>query len=367
MMYLMDYYLVEPLPPSLANGTSSHVGKTVVITGGNSGMGFETARQLAVTYGMNVVLGCRSKVKCDYAAQLINDEIIRSNNDGSGGNDYSNEAKAIPHIIDLADFTSVSSFVDNLKGLNIDVLYNNAGYAPEANQPVDQYGLDPSFTSMHLSHFYLTEELLKQNPRLRVVNTSSETHHICAIPFTLLPNWMLDRILPSITHNPGCVDEDYLRDGMYTPTDSASYITAKIANVMHAVEIPLHHPEATAVAIDLGWVGTSIQSFMEGLLSPTNLGWMRSVKVGVLPALHAILSSDEALLLTSGEKNNNNRRWNKEGGVVMNVFGRTEEAFAIRWIWKEKDGLGRSRMLELSRSLWKTSEGLIEKHVNASQ
>lgn len=52
------------------------------------------------------------------------------------------------------------------------------------------------------------------------------------------------------------------------------------------------------MAIDLGWVDTSIQLFMEGLLSLANLGRMRSVKIGVLPASHAVLSSDEALLLT---------------------------------------------------------------------
>ena len=66
---------------------------------------------------------------------------------------------------------------------------------------------------------------------------------------------------------------------------------------MHVVDIALHSG-ATVVAIDLGWVVTSIQLFMEGLLSLANLGRMRSVKIGVLPALHAVLSSDEALLLT---------------------------------------------------------------------
>ena len=91
---------------------------------------------------------------------------------------------------------------------------------------------------------------------------------------------------------------------------------------------------------------------------------MRSVETGVLPALHAVLSSDEALLMTSDEKRN--REWSKEGGVVMNVFGRTEEAFTFRWFWKEEYGLGRSRMLELSRSLWKASEDLIEKHVHVN-
>ena len=46
----------------------------------------------------------------------------------------------------------------------------------------------------------------------------------------------------------------------------APYYQAKLANMMHAVALPGHHPRATAVAIDLGWVGTNIQSWMEGIL-----------------------------------------------------------------------------------------------------
>ncbi|KAL7503611.1 hypothetical protein ACHAXN_001378 [Cyclotella atomus] len=305
---------------------------------------------------MNVILGCRSKAKCDAAARSINGQII------SVGN---TSGKAIPLILDLADFTSVQSFAAQLQDVHIDVLFNNAGYAPESNLPVNQYGLDPSFTSMHLSHFLLTEELLKRHPSLRVVNTSSGTHHLCAIPFTVLPDWVLNTF--SVDQNPGCVDTDFLTNGMYRETDSAAYINAKIANIMHVVEIPLRHDMATAVAIDLGWVGTGIQSFMEGSFTPASVGWMRSVDVGVLPALHAILSTNDELL--DGSVNHfmsNNREW-KDGGIVIGVFGRTAEAFVFDWFWKEERSLGRTKMLELSKGLWNVSEEIIEKHTMASE
>lgn len=342
-------YIPKPLPVP----NESYAGKTVVVTGANSGVGYETARQLAVLYGMNVILGCRSKSKCDAAAKSINDEIA------VGGS--SSDNTATPLLVDLADFTSVQSFIAQLQGVKIDALFNNAGYAPESQTPVNQYGLDPSFTSMHLSHFFLTEELLKSNPKLRVVNTSSGTHYLCAIPFTLLPSWLLEKF--PVDQSPGCVDEHFLNHGVYQETDSAAYINAKIANVMHVVEMTSHHEYATPVAIDLGWVGTNIQSFMEGRLTPTNLGWMRSVQVGVLPAMHAILSTDEELL---DDKSNTllmkNRTW-KDGGVMMGVFGRTDEAFMFDSIWKEEMSLGKTRMLELSRGLWKASKELIAKHV----
>jgi NAD(P)-dependent dehydrogenase (short-subunit alcohol dehydrogenase family) len=352
IIHFIDVRLPKPLP--IPN--DAHATKTVVITGANSGVGYETARQLAVHYGMNVILGCRSKAKCDAAARSINGQII------SVGN---TSGKAIPLILDLADFTSVQSFAAQLQDVHIDVLFNNAGYAPESNLPVNQYGLDPSFTSMHLSHFLLTEELLKRHPSLRVVNTSSGTHHLCAIPFTVLPDWVLNTF--SVDQNPGCVDTDFLTNGMYRETDSAAYINAKIANIMHVVEIPLRHDMATAVAIDLGWVGTGIQSFMEGSFTPASVGWMRSVDVGVLPALHAILSTNDELL--DGSVNHfmsNNREW-KDGGIVMGVFGTTAEAFVFDWFWKEERSLGRTKMLELSKGLWNVSEEIIKKHTMASE
>jgi hypothetical protein len=213
-------------------------------------------------------------------------------------------------------------------------------------------GLDPSFTSMHLSHFLLTEELLRKNPSMRVVNTSSGTHHICAMPFAFFPMSLLDKFPPE--HHPGCLDELFLANKIRTETDSTAYIQAKIANVMHVVEIPRHHKQSTAVAIDLGWVGTNIQPFMGGILSPTNLGWMRSASVGVLPVLHAILSSEKELI------EGVNRQWN-DGGIMMNVFGRTEEAFTYPW-WSDSVNLGRRRMLELSRGLWNVSKSLIDEH-----
>jgi len=220
---------------------------------------------------------------------------------------------------------------------------------------------------MHLAHFYLAERLLHKHPALRVVNTSSATIHLCAIPFTIAPLSSLATILPDgilkntmlLPHRSGCIDEEYLHTGIRSMTDvaPAPYYQAKLANMMHAVALPGHHVGATAVAIDLGWVGTNIQSWMEGILSPTNLGWMRDATVGVAPVLHAILSTDDELLdgLEDGRRL-------EAGGVVMNVFGRTEEAFPEVW-WKKDavngSDLGRERMIEMSGRLWEVSVDLL--------
>eukprot|EP00986_Skeletonema_menzelii_P011047 scaffold5558_cov138-Skeletonema_menzelii.AAC.10 len=329
LVYAMDVYFVKPLPAvDEINAT-----KTVFITGANSGVGFETARQLVVNYGLNVILGCRSLSKCNAAADAINANAKKGS--------------ASPLLIDLSNFDSVKQAAAQLSEQKIDALYNNAGYAPDLGIPVNEYMLDPSFTTMHLGPYLLTELLLQTNPSLRVVNTSSGTHHLCAIPFAYLP----ENLLHLIEWNPGCVDEQFLQFGISTPTDSGAYFQAKIANVMHAVSIPHNHPRATSVAIDLGWVGTSILPWMKMSISSTSMKLMRNAQTGVSPAIHAILSSDEELLDGLGK----NRIWN-DGGVIMNTLGRTEEAYSLSF-WTGK--LSRDRMLELGRKLWVTSERII--------
>ena len=85
--------------------------------------------------------------------------------------------------------------------------------------------------------------------------------------------------------------------------------------------------------------------------TPTNLGWMRNVHTGVLPVMHAILSSDDELLYGLGKERNST-------GIVMNVFGRSMEAFAFPW-WTSRANLGRDRMIELGEKLWMESVNLL--------
>eukprot|EP00547_Thalassionema_nitzschioides_P013039 CAMPEP_0194261244 /NCGR_PEP_ID=MMETSP0158-20130606/45928_1 /TAXON_ID=33649 /ORGANISM="Thalassionema nitzschioides, Strain L26-B" /LENGTH=508 /DNA_ID=CAMNT_0039001361 /DNA_START=254 /DNA_END=1779 /DNA_ORIENTATION=+ len=286
LIYLIDFHIPKALP-SAGDKVTEQIG-TILITGANSGVGYETARALAVTYGKDVMLGCRSATKCSAAAKTINDEVAGV---GSSG-------KAIPMHIDLSDFESVFSLVQQLEGAGqkgkIDVLFNNAGYGPRNNIPVDSYGLNPAFTSMHLSHHLLTELLLKtNNPELRVINTSSFSHHLCAIPFAYLPSFLLEWL--NLSQNAGCLDEQFFKEDLYSKTKTSTYFEAKIANMMHTVELPRRHG-SVAVAVDLGWVGTAIQPWMRVSLSPTSLGWMRNARIGVLPVLHAIFTPGTELL-----------------------------------------------------------------------
>lgn len=163
-------------------------------------------------------------------------------------------------LLSPTSLDSVAAFAARLVDVGkVDILFNNAGFVPVPGTPVNGLGLEYSFAAMHLGPFLLTERLLAANPRLRVVNTSSGTHHTCAMPWWLPPAVL--KCFP-VSYRPGCVDGEYLRQGVRAATGDTGYIHAKTANVMHAVELPRRHPGAVAVAIDLGWVETSIQPWM---------------------------------------------------------------------------------------------------------
>lgn len=135
--------------------------KTYVITGGNSGLGFETAKRVAGT-DARIVLACRNKEKGESAADAIRTET---------GN---------PHIearsLDLASLQSVRAFAASLEGMVIDRLDNNAGISGMARGTTAD-GIDVVFQSNHLGHFLLTLLLMPQMAENgRILNISSDMH-----------------------------------------------------------------------------------------------------------------------------------------------------------------------------------------------
>lgn len=138
--------------------------KVVVVTGGNSGIGFETALALA-SLGARVVLGCRN---ADRAADAVAELKRRSGND-----------TVASHTLDLGDLDSVRSFAGELSELDhIDVLINNAGLLRDERDETAQ-GFEMVFGTNHLGHFLLTDELLEQvraSGSGRIINVASFGH-----------------------------------------------------------------------------------------------------------------------------------------------------------------------------------------------
>ncbi|MEZ5231002.1 MAG: oxidoreductase [Acidimicrobiales bacterium] len=138
-------------------------GRVAIVTGGNSGLGFETAKALAKA-GARVVLAVRTPAKGEVAAEAI----VR--NLGPG-------ASVSVTRVDLSSVATVRAAADQLLADldRLDLLINNAGIMATPPQlSVD--GVELQFASNHLGHFALTGlllPLLLATPSSRVVSVSS--------------------------------------------------------------------------------------------------------------------------------------------------------------------------------------------------
>lgn len=157
-------------------------GKIAVVTGANTGIGFETARSLAY-FGCRVLLACRSQAKAEEAI-----EKIRVERNAAG-----ERCSFVP--LDLESLASVEKATQIIKSKvsHIDMLILNAAvFALPYTQTVD--GLETIFQVCHLSHFYLCELLEGLlDSRSRVVVVSSESHRwVFTIAYCSSPNlWLL--------------------------------------------------------------------------------------------------------------------------------------------------------------------------------
>ena len=147
-------------------------GKTIVVTGANSGLGLETTRLLAGR-GAHVVMACRTAAKAEAALQEVERGVPNAS------------LEFMP--LDLADLASVRAFAETFTSAHakLDVLINNAGVmAIPRRETAD--GFEMQFGTNHLGHFALTGALmptLLQTPGARVVTVSSLMHRVGSMRF----------------------------------------------------------------------------------------------------------------------------------------------------------------------------------------
>ncbi|MCK0127307.1 SDR family NAD(P)-dependent oxidoreductase [Erythrobacter sp. F6033] len=159
------------------NSTASEVlaskdlsGKTIFITGGNSGLGMESGRAMAAQ-GAHVVLAGRDQGKLDDAVSSIKNE--------------NPDAQIETIICDLGSLESVQSCGKEASQRlgKIDVLLNNAGVmACPHSKTAD--GFEMQFGTNHVGHFLLTKQLMpliEKGQDKRIVNLSSRGHHITPV------------------------------------------------------------------------------------------------------------------------------------------------------------------------------------------
>lgn len=255
--------------PWTADDIPALAGKTVVVTGGNSGIGFEAARQMA-RKGAHVILACRDTGR---AADAL--EQIRT---------LHPSASVEAMQLDLASLESVHRFARDFaaKSVPLDVLCNNAGVMAIPRRTTAE-GFEMQIGTNHLGHFALTGLLLEPllaAPAARVVNVSSTAH------------------------KPGRIDFDDLQ-GEKSYRKWMAYAQSKLANLLFTYELQRRLDAAGARAISVachpGYSATNLQAVgpqMSGsriaarLMDLGNRFFSQPAAMGALPTLYAATSPD---------------------------------------------------------------------------
>ncbi|MEV0224359.1 oxidoreductase [Streptomyces sp. NPDC050704] len=225
-------------------------GRTVIVTGANSGLGVAATRVLAVA-GAKVIMACRDQDRARSAAATVDgDTEVRR--------------------LDLADLSSVRAFADGLDGdAEVDVLINNAGVmAVPKGTTAD--GFERHIGTNHLGPFALTG-LLIDRVRDRVVTVTSGLHR-------------LGRIRGDLNNDLNWEHRRYQR--------WPAYAQSKLANLLFAYELERRLSAADrrtiSVAAHPGVAAT------EGMRRDTSLqgkllagGPAQSPEMGALPILYA--------------------------------------------------------------------------------
>jgi len=237
-----------------AEALGDQSGRVAIVTGSNSGIGFETARVLAGK-GATVVMACRNLEKANPKA-----DEIRAAHPGADVNAMQ---------LDLSDLGSVQRFAEGFRAKHsrLDLLINNAGIMVPPYGKTAQ-GFETQFGVNHLGHFALTGSLLDlitNTPGSRIVTVSSIAHYMGKIDFADL-NW----------------EKGYRAQ--------AAYGQSKIANLLFTYELQRRLATAgkdtIAVAAHPGWTETNLQEHAKGVKF-LNRFLAQEPLMGALPTLYA--------------------------------------------------------------------------------
>ena len=300
--------------PWTADDIPPQAGRTVVITGANSGIGYEAARQLAAK-GAHVVLACRDQAK------------------GRGAIESITAAQPSASVelmeLDLADLGSIRRFVAAARAAcpALHVLSNNAGEMAIPRRTTRD-GFEMQFGTNHLGHFALTGLLLERlltTPGARVVTVSSGAHKFGVMHWNDL-------------------------QGERSYGSWRAYGQSKLANLLFTYEMQRRlataHAELISVACHPGYAATNLQaagprmqgsSIGEAVWGFTNRLLAQSAAMGALPTLYAATAPDV------------------RGGDYIGPDGLGEQ-------WghpKKVRSNARSHDPEAQRRLWEISEQLV--------
>jgi NAD(P)-dependent dehydrogenase (short-subunit alcohol dehydrogenase family) len=238
-------------------------GRTILITGANTGIGRQTALALG-RRGATLYLAGRSEAR----TRPVVEEVRASGNDA---------VAFLP--LDLADLSSVRACAEAFlaRERSLDVLLNNAGLAGHRGLTKD--GFERTFGVNHLGHFLLTERLLgalEAADASRVVNVSSKAHY-----------------------RADGIDWDALRRPTATTTGLHEYQVSKLCNVLHAKELA-RRLEGRGVrtvrtyALHPGVIASDVWRRVPWPIRPVMKAFMKSSEEGAATSIHCATAPELA-------------------------------------------------------------------------
>uniref|UniRef100_A0A3B5LFM3 Si:dkey-73n8.3 n=1 Tax=Xiphophorus couchianus TaxID=32473 RepID=A0A3B5LFM3_9TELE len=274
-------------------------GKTAIVTGANTGIGKETAKDLAAR--ARVILACRDTAKGEQAASDIMREV--------------NGDKVVVRQLDLADTKSICLFAENIYNeKTLDYLINNAGVAicPYA-RTMDGYEMQFGVNHLHFFLTFLLLDLLKHSAPSRVINVSSTVHAMGKIKF-----------------------DDLNGDKDYHPV--RAYAQSKLANVLFTRELA-KRTEALGVmafSVDPGMVNTEITRHIRRPLVDIAKIFsflIRTPAEGASTSIYCIVTPENEML-TGGFYNcarADSCRAGEDDGTALKLWAVSCHLLGIRW------------------------------------
>ncbi|XP_063299698.1 retinol dehydrogenase 13-like [Pelobates fuscus] len=262
---LLKDYMRSDNGPSKAMIT----GKTVIVTGANTGIGKETAMDLA-RRGGKVIMACRDMGKCENAAREVRGQTLNHN--------------VYAKHLDLASTKSIKEFARSIRKEeeHVDILINNAAVMRCPNWKTED-NFEMQFGVNHLGHFLLTNLLLekmKRSVNSRIINVSSLAHIAGEIDFDDL-NWEKKKY-----------------------NTKAAYCQSKLANVLFTNELAkrLQGTGVTANSLHPGVADTELgrhtgmhkSTFSSTVLAPLFWFLVKSPKEAAQPSIYLAVNEEMA-------------------------------------------------------------------------
>jgi len=237
-------------------------GKIIIVTGGNSGLGYESVKAFAEK-GAEVILACRDLEK----GKMARAEMMQTIMNG--------KIEVLP--LDLMDLNSVKNFISLFRKNygQLDILLNNAGIMTTPYFLTND-GFEAQLGTNHLGHFALTGQLidlLVKTPMSRVVNVSSMAHKWGKMDFNNL---------------------QFEQGKGYSPIKA--YGRSKLSNLLFTYELQRRFEKenlnSIAVAAHPGVSNTNLNRYISGkflykIVSPLAGSVMQTAYMGALPQIRA--------------------------------------------------------------------------------